>query len=406
MKPLFGRVNNLAGFVHPKFNREFEFMNELQSVNLAKKILKEFIKTNIKNILVIESGTSPLISIIKRLPEFNSSNLNLIQIKIPRDLNFNLYGWFKEYLSPLEFESRKDKLKSLCDNFSLEEFIDNGEFSIYDSVQANSEYKISTKEFQECLKDTKLANILNDQFLVFDEYINAGTIIRNLNGMIKLFTDNNDYKLSSFCMFLDNSESIAKIAFTLYDNSTELSCYVNGAYPFENRIDIIGYYFFIDENNFVKVYLDDLKKDVETKLNNNDVNIFFNKLNDLINDASLVDKLKQSITVQQVRNYVDNSDVIHFILKDLDEYLFGKSIYSDFFDQVYELYAPAWSPMPVINHLDYWNGFALIKDEIRKLYDVISLEYKGMRFDIIKYILEDLLNNKREYEVKIDREMK
>ena len=49
MKSLFGEVNNLAGFVHPKFNKEFKFMNERQSVNLARKILEEFIKTNIKN---------------------------------------------------------------------------------------------------------------------------------------------------------------------------------------------------------------------------------------------------------------------------------------------------------------------------------------------------------------------
>lgn len=405
MKPLFGKVNNLAGFVHPKFNREFEFMNESQSVKLAKRILEEFIKTNIKNILVIESGTSPLISIIKKLPEYKRTDLNLLQIKIPRDLDFDLYGWFKEYLSPSEFASRKDTLKELCANFSLEELIGNDKFSIYDSVEATCEYKISTKYFQECLSGTELANILSNEFLVFDEYINAGTIIRNLNGMIKLFTDNRDYKLSSFCMFLDNPESISKIAFTLYDNSTELSCYENGAYPFENRIDLIGYYFFIDENNFEKVYLDDLKKNVETKLKNVDVNNFFNILNELINESGLVDKLKSVITVDQVKNYVDNSDVIHFILKDLEEYLFGKSKYSDFYDQVYELYAPAWSPMPVVNHLDYWNGFALIKDEIRKLYAVISLEYKDIRFDIIKYILDDLLENKKNYELKIDGEM-
>ena len=41
MKSLFGEVNNLAGFVHPKFNKEFKFMNERQSVNLARKILEE-----------------------------------------------------------------------------------------------------------------------------------------------------------------------------------------------------------------------------------------------------------------------------------------------------------------------------------------------------------------------------
>lgn len=406
MKPLFGKVNNLEGFIHPKFNREFEFMDEKQSVNLARRILDEFVKTNIKNILVIESGTSPLISIIKNLREFKNANLNLVQIKIPRDLDFNLFGWFKEYLHPDELESRKDILKELCENFSLEELIGNDKFSIYDSVKDTHEYNISTASFQKCLEGTELASILSNEFLVFDEYINAGTIIRNLNGMIKLFTDNRNYKLSSFCMFLDNPKSIDKIAFTLYDNSSELSCYSNGAYPFENRIDLIGYYFFIDQDNFVKVYLDDLKNDVKNKLSGLDVNNFFKRLDKLISDANLLEKLKNSITVEQVKNYVDNSDIIHFMLKDIDEYIFGKSSYSDFFDQVYELYAPAWSPMPVVNHLDYWNAFALIKDDIRKLYDDINLEYKSIRFDIINYVLDVLWINKHDYEMKVMEEMK
>lgn len=405
MKSLFGEVNNLAGFVHPKFNKEFKFMNERQSVNLARKILEEFIKTNIKNILVIESGTSPLIDIIKRLPEFKRTDLNLIQIKIPRDLDFDLLGWFKEYLNISEYERIKNGLKELCDNFSLEELVGNDKFSIYDSIEGRQEYEVSTKKFQECLKDTELAKVLSSEFLVFDEYINAGTIIRNLNGMIKLFTDNKNYKLSSYCMFLDYPKEIKKIAFTLYDNSTELDCYSNGAYPFENRIDLIGYYFFIDKNNFSKVYLDDLKRDVADEIKGIGVINFFNKLNNSINEYYLVDKLKNAITVDQVKRYVDNTDIIHFILKDLEEYLFGKSIYSDFFDQVYELYAPAWSPMPVVNHLDYWKGFAIVKEEIRMIYDDISSEYEQVRFDIVNYVLDILLDNKKKYELRIDGEI-
>lgn len=405
MKKLFGEVDNLKGFVHPKYNREFKFMSELEAIDLAKKILDEFIKTNIKNILVIESGTSPLISIIKKLKKYETADLNLIQIKIPRDLNYNLLEWFKEYLSSEEFESRKDTLKVLCDNFSLEEFIGNEKFNIYDSVEGRKEYKISTEEFQDCLKGTLLADILSNEFLVFDEYINAGTIIRNLNGMIKLFTNNRNYKLSSFCMFLDNPENIDKIAFTLYDNSSELACYSNGAYPFENRIDLIGYYFYIDCNNFKKIYLNDLKKDILNKLSGYDVNKFFSRLDKLINDNKLLEKLKEAISVNDVKEYVDNSNVIHFILKDLDAYLFGQNICSDFLNQVYELYAPAWSPMPVVNHLDYWNAFNLIKNDVRAFYSDIASEYQKVRFDVVNYIIDSISINRDNYEKKIQEEM-
>ncbi len=405
MKQIFGNVDNLSGFIHPRFNEKFEFMNEKQSIDLAKCILDKFIKTNIKNILVIESGTSPLIKIMKDLDEFKNTNLNIIQIKIPRDLDFYLYGWFKEYLTKEEFELRKDTLKKLCTNNILEELVGNDKFSIYDSVKATKKYKISTREFQECLKGTKLSEIFNQEFLVFDEYINAGTIIRNLNGMVKLFTDNINYKLSSFCMFLDNPEEIDRIAFTLYDNSTELSCYRNGAYPFENRIDLIGYYFFIDKYNFEKVYLEDLKIKISDKLRNEDVEKFLNHLNDLIAENNLLDKLKSAVTVDQVRDYVVDADIIRFVLKDMEETFYGKSIYSDFYDQVYELYAPAWSPMPVVNHLDYWESFRLVRNDISSLYEGLKNYYEQVRFDLINYVLDVLIEHNKEFKIKIDEEI-
>ena len=44
MQELFGKVDNLEGFTHPKFNEKFKFMNEEQSINLAKRVLEEFRK--------------------------------------------------------------------------------------------------------------------------------------------------------------------------------------------------------------------------------------------------------------------------------------------------------------------------------------------------------------------------
>lgn len=105
MQDLFGKVDNLEMFTHPKFNEKFKFMNESQSVKLAKDVLEGFMKSGYEQIVVIESGTSPLISIIKNLEEYKKSNLKLMQIKIPRDLNFNLYKWFEAYLSEKELNS-------------------------------------------------------------------------------------------------------------------------------------------------------------------------------------------------------------------------------------------------------------------------------------------------------------
>ena len=415
MKKLFGEVDNLNMFIHPKFNEHFKFMNDNQSVTLSEKILSEFIKSGFENIVVIESGTSPLIELIKKNEKYKNTKFNLIQVKIPRDLDFNLYEWFKTYLSYEEQEqkiqfngkesSRIELLRTLCNEFNLENYVGNEKFTIYDSVSDKKNYDNSTKDFQEVLKGTYISKIFNAPFLLFDEYINAGTIIRNFNGIVRLFSNNPIFKLSAYCMFLDNPKDYEKIAFTLYDNSTELECYRNGAYPFENRIDLIGYYYFITDESFEKIYLNELEEEVNKLTEKENFEDFYNKLNDILNKEELLNKLKENLEEEQVRKYVDNTDIVRYVFKYIDEKLFGKNKYADFLDQVFELYAPSWSPMPVIFHLDYWNGFGKIKESIDEMCLKVEQEYKESRFAIIKLALNVLAEKKKQWELSISKEM-
>jgi hypothetical protein len=415
MNSLFGIVDNLTMFVHPKFNESFKFMDNKQSIELAKKVLDKFTKSGYENIVVIESGTSPLIEIIKKLKEYKNCSFTITQMKIPRDLNFDLLKWFNTYLTDQEMSekikfnnktiTRYDALKEICKTFSLEDFVGNDKFTIYDSVNNSKKYDNSTDKFIDTLKGTKMYELFNKPFLLFDEYINAGTIIRNFNGIVRLFTNKPKFKLSAFCMFLDNPSDYENIEFTLYDNSNELECYRNGAYPFENRIDLIGYYYFISENDFMKVYLKDLKDELKVFTSKQELEDFYNKLNKLIDTNELLSKLKNSLAEEQVKNYVSNNDIIRFIFKYLDEKLYGKNKYSDYLDQVFELYAPSWSPMPVIYHLDYWNGFEKILKEIDKLCLKIEDDYKKYRFTVIKESLNSLLNNYKLWKEDIDKKL-
>lgn len=414
MEKLFGEVDNLTMFVHPEFNEKFEFMNERQSIKLAQEILSKIIKTKIKNIVVIESGTSPLIAIIKKLKEYENAKINLYQIKIPRNLNFNLYEWFKTYLEKEELEEiitykqkqmkRREILKILCKKVNLEKIVGKEKFTIYDSIKNEKQYSYN-QEFKEMLKGTKLYEIFNNPFLLFDEYINAGTIIRNFHVISGLFTNKPNFKIAAYCMFLDNPEDYEKIAFTLYSNHTELEAYKSGAYPFENRIDLIGYYYFITENYFEKIYLEDLQQEVESLVTNTDITKFYCYLNNWIIKNELLEKLKDNLQEKQVKQYVTNEDMMRFIFQYMDEKIYGKNKYADFLDQVFELYAPAWSPMPINFHIDYWNGFEKIKQEIDKIVLEIEKEYKQNRFAIIELALKELNRHKSKWEEKINKKM-
>ena len=100
-----------------------------------------------------------------------------------------------------------------------------------------------------------------------------------------------------------------------------------------------------------------LQNEIKDNASLNNVEQFYIKLNKLIDEKQILKVLKENFAEEQVRNYVSNKDIVRFILKYIDEKIYGKNKFADFLDQVFELYAPAWSPMPKIYHLDYWNGF-------------------------------------------------
>ena len=161
----------------------------------------------------------------------------------------------------------------------------------------------------------------------------------------------------------------------------------------------------IVENNLNIAFSSFLKQSLEEYDNNSEVNLFYNKLNELIEENNLLEKLKDNFEEEQVKNYVSNKDIIRFIFKYIDEKIYGKNKYSDFLDQVFELYAPSWSPMPVIFHLDYWNGFEKTLSEIDDLCLKIEEEYKLNRFTIIKIALNSLEKNYLLWKESIDKEV-
>ena len=61
--------------------------------------------------------------------------------------------------------------------------------------------------------------------------------------------------------------------------------------------------------------------------------------------------------------------------------------------------------MPVVFHLDYWNGFDKILNKIDKACSEIEKLYAEYRFSIIKQILELLAKNKKDWEKEIEKEL-
>lgn len=403
---LYPIPNNLDHFTHPNLNQKFKYANSKEIIAIANEVLTQIINSGYKTVIYSESGTSPLIHICKKLCNKKKIKINFIPFKTPRSANINLYEMIMYYLTDIEKEElinkekRKNILYRLCNiNISIY-FAD--DFSIYDVLKKNVDNEF-LKKIRDILRDTYISKVFRNKFLFFDEYINAGTILRNFKFYANLFGANNNYKIASYCMFITNPEDYEMIEFTIYNKTTELECYERGAYPFENRIDIIGYYYFIDKNNYQKIYLKKLVNEF-TRCDGNKLESYIESIINKINSNKLLDKMQRFCREEQIKSYINNYDIIRYLFKSMEEDI-GKTKYSEYLDQVYELYAPAWSPMPVIFHLDYWQVFSKIETEINNLKELFKKEYIENRNSIFIESLKVLKKIRKEYLKEIDRLM-
>lgn len=409
-------TDNLSAFTHPDFHKKFQYMNDRQGVEMAQAILEKFAKSGYKDIVVIESGTSPVVQIIQKLKSFQANDLTFTQLKIPRDADFNLYKWLEAYLSQDEFDEtiiihgqevcRRVALFQACQNKNiLRQLVGVDGYTVYDSVEDNQDYDFAQVELiQSILADTVLSRVFSQPFLVFDEYVNSGAVLRVFNAMTRLFTNTPRYKVAAYCIFVDDWKRYPNIAFSLYDKSSELECFERGAYPYENRIDKIGYYYFVTEEKFEKVKLTDALN--ELQIASRKPNEFYDHLMELISESNTLASLKNALTNAQVRDYVTVYDIARYVVKRLEFLYGGKTKYWDLLDQTLEIYAPAWSPMPPANHLSYWVGIAAIDNQIDNLAKEIASEYAGYRVAVLRDVLIRLIDTKTAWDTLVDETIK
>lgn len=409
--PYAQSIDNLSAFTHPTYRRHFRYMNDEEGVALAHTLLSKFVKSGYERIVVIESGTSPLIQIVRRLPEFQSSGIEFLQLKIPRDYHFNLYEWFVTYLSSDELDdtieitdeigSRAELLHAACDEFDFASFVGDEAHDVYDSIKDEKMYNLArVQRLHQVLKGTQLSEVLAQPFLLFDEYINSGTVLGLANAMFRLVTDAPQFQVSAFCIFVDDSTKYPKIAFSLYDKRTELECYEQGAYPYENRVDLIGYYYVVQRDHFQKIELAALA--TQLGANTGGPALFYARVLEVVKSHRLIDTLRHSLTEPQVQNYVTDNDIARHIIVQLEIAHSGMNMYSDLLDQVFEIYAPAWSPMPVRNHLDYWDGFAAIAADERVVIDELTADYRQYRVRVLQDVVRRLLKSNAAWNARIE----
>ena len=402
LKELFGDVDNLSYFVHPKYKEHFSFLSDKKIIILAQKISKKIINSPYEKIIVIESGASPFARLCEELIA-KQKKVQWRYIKFPRESVKNIFPVFSFYLEEYEkkeilsneiiseikkllglkevkSKTRDKVLKEICKKIpkrylspkkqNLKSILEN-----INNINQNKYQKAISIIFQ----NTRISNFLKNPFLFFDEYIDSGVTLINYQHYLN-FICKNSFKVISYQIMIKESEKYQSIYFTLYDLNTQLKCYKFGVYPFENRIDLIGYFYYLDNDEFKKVQLKErLEKNGENTADN-----FIIDLERWITHSHITDKIKNRFSIKQVGTYIDITHILRYCLFALEKenYSYGRE--SEFLWLAFDMYGPIWSPLPDNYHLEFMEIF---EKEYNTLINLSGFEDFKKKYGMIRNVL-------------------
>lgn len=381
---VYGKVDKIRNLRLVENNEKFFVMNDKQVYDLATKIVDKIEKSKFRTVVVSESGAAPLVRECDKIAKRRDLKIEWFSFKTPRDININLFEMIKFYLSEKELEeknekglTRKENLKEFCQNINLEKYLPREEIKIDEVIKSTENEYLELTSLDEILLGTKLYEIFSKEFLFFDEYILSGTILRNFNFYSKLICKNSRFKIGAYTIFSENVENLTQIEFSIYSKLNILEAYQNGAYPYEDRIDIIGYFYYITNSEYLKINIKDFQNNYENK--EIKLNEFIDNICNFIDQNNLLDLIKSKCKKEDLKEYFQKEDIIRYIFKMLEQDFSSNSKETAFLDEVFELYAPIWIPMPKEYHYQYWKCFVKIQSYFDEFINLNRENYKNIR---------------------------
>lgn len=390
---IYGEFNNLECFVHPIYKKRFKFLTIPQTVNLAKKVVTKIKESNHNIVIYPECGVSPFIDICKKIAISKKLKIKWVPIKFPRETVSDIYPILSNLLTNNE-RSIKKLLKEMCST------IPNSKLQSKKSSLEHTLSEVIINKYQnrvlEIFKGTKIEKLLSKRILYFDEYIDSGTTLRNTKYYLGYIVSNLNMDISAYVIKINNPKKYAKIKFAIYNKSSLLNAYIAGVYPFENRIDLIGYYYHLTDKEYIKIYLSDLFKEFSSsKANSNEL---IASMIDDINKKDLLRFVKTKAKFSQIKDYITINHIIQYYIYLLEKKRDPNGHYQEFLNQCFEMYAPIWSPMPIEYHIDYINAFKKLDSIIYgSNLDKIYSSYIKYRGSIFRKILKNYIKKRKQY---------
>jgi len=360
---LYGNVDNLSGFVHPEYGRT-DFMSDERLIATADSMVQRIIGSDYRNIVVSETGAKPLAYVCERLLQQESVDVDWTYMKVPRDARRDISPLILHYLTEEERnetlsqqkKGREDFLKILGKAMPPSELKSGGRdlFFLLSEVGKEDQSRWQ-RRVAETLEGTEIARTLGTPFLFFDEYVDSGTTLQNYHQHFNCFTSDLDFRTISYYMNIFDSENFDKVFFTTHDKSSKREFFEAGAYPFENRLDLIGYFYYSDDSIYAKVTLEGIKETFEGQPST-DPEELLTRIDAIIDQQDLVTSFRENFSVADVRRHIGRDHIVRQYLLTLEQETQGNGIHSEFLWQLADMYGPIWTPMPKRNHFDFFSG--------------------------------------------------
>ena len=166
---------------HPETGEPVEFMTLQSFLTTGERLFEQVIGYDADTVIVLESGAEQIASLFEKLAKLEDQDLDLIRLKVSREYPSKF--WSSRKLSGLE------------------------------------------------------------SVTIVDEYIDSGQTLLNAIKKIQEFSPEVKINVVSYGWFSDRDELAGIERFSLYKKSDLLYWEEFGAYPFENRIDLVGHFF-------------------------------------------------------------------------------------------------------------------------------------------------------------------
>lgn len=398
LETLYPPVHNLRGLTHPLWQRQFSYLTDEQLFPMAESAVDKIIRSGLQQIIVAETGASPYAEICERIAILKGHTLKWRRVKFQREPGESIFPTLASFLTSAEAQeqiivesqfvgpyrqlSRVDALREICKHMPFDLFKNDPPniLALLDGIasDAPNEFQTATAAV---FAGTKFADLLSAPFVYFDEYIDSGTTFRNALTFFRCFVNATDLRTLSYYISPPAAKAHPRVLHTEFTSADKPDCFATGAYPYENRIDLIGHYYFINSSTFQRVELKELiehffpnetqaagrgssHKEPKNSAEQS-TTAFLEAVYRFAQHCSLLPYVRSKFTEKQVHGYIGISDTVRYCLYHFEQAC-GRPDTAEFLFQLFDMYGPAWTPMPVSFHFDFWNGFGHLPSYIEE----------------------------------------